>query len=154
MAGIALICALLNSGADLKSDNQLAPSVLGALRGPGRLELLSLDPSEKRQESTDRFHGWKILGQTTVRDKGGVVKAIEKGVADWDGLVARCFRPRHGIRVQSGSSIVELVICFECGLILTYVNGDWSESVYTLESAQPTLDSVLKKANVRLPGVR
>src|SRR5262245_44881959 len=96
-------------------DNKFPDDVLKVLEKADSYELLSLDPGVKGVKGG--FHGWKVLGKTTVKDKkvrGQVLAALKKGVADSDGRVAKCFIPRHGVRATHGGKTVELVICFEC----------------------------------------
>ena len=72
-------------------------------------DLYSLDPAAGVGTG---FHGWLVLGKTTLKgDAAKTVRdAVEKGCKGSDGKQAKCFIPRHGIRVGD----LDLVICFEC----------------------------------------
>src|SRR5262249_56401493 len=86
------------------------------------LELYSLARSERGVK--DGFHGWKVLGSTTVKDAETVKKlaaAFKKGVEENNGIVAACFNPRHGIRLTHDGKTVDLVICFECFSVQEFV---------------------------------
>src|SRR5437870_4054176 len=114
-----LLCALvvaatLPGSAEASKEFNEAAKVL---QSADTVELISLDPAAKGFDKKQSFHGWKVLGRTSLKDKvtrERVIAAIKKGVADSDGSVAGCFRPRHGIRATRGKTTVELVICFEC----------------------------------------
>src|SRR5688500_15722314 len=93
---------------------KLPDSVPEALTKAEKVELLSLDPEhESKGAVKDGFHGWKVLGRTELKedDRRKVLEALEKGVPGDKGG-ARCFIPRHGIRVHKGKETLDLVICF------------------------------------------
>ena len=82
-----------------------------------------------------------------------IVTALDKGIGESDGNWAKCFDPRHGIRVQREGKTVELVICFECGWVYIFT-GDKEERqgvVVTTGKPQAVFDKVLKDADVPLP---
>jgi hypothetical protein len=136
-----------------RADNQLPADAETILDKASELELYSLDPKERDKKPKDGFHGWKVLGKTTLKkkeDREKVVKAIRKGIADSDGSVAGCFNPRHGLKAKAGGKTVELVICYECHSLEVYVDGKRSV-VLTARSGQPGLDKVLQAAGVKLP---
>jgi hypothetical protein len=139
-----------------KPENKLSADVKEILEKAGRLELLSLDPAVERMKGKEGFHGWKILGKTPVKDaavRKEIVTALDKGIAESDGNGAKCFDPRHGIRVQRDGKTVELVICFECGWIYVF-QGDKEERqgvAVTTGKPQAVFDKVLKEAEVPLP---
>src|SRR5262249_35300364 len=117
-------------------------------------ELYSLDPSRLTEPPKDGFHGWKVLGKTTVKDadtRKTLLAALEKGAKDNDGKVAGCFNPRHGIRVKAGDKTIDLVICFECFSASVFTGDEKSGSFLTTGSPQPALDKVLTDAKVPLP---
>jgi hypothetical protein len=123
------------------------------IEGAKTVELISLDPSPKERDPKG-FHGWKVLGRTTLQNKATREKAlaaIKKGVADSDGTVAGCFIPRHGIRAVNGKKTIDLVICFQCLSMQIWVDGERKGSALTTKSPQPTLDKVLRAAKVPLP---
>src|SRR5262249_42133996 len=116
-------------------------------------ELISLDPSrEGDDKDKDKFHGWKVLGQTAFKDadlRKKVLDALVKGIQENDGIAAACFNPRHGLRAVHDGKTVDLVICFECLQVQVFVDGKKS-GVLTSESPQPLLDMILKDAKVPL----
>lgn len=125
---------------------------IDALDNGESFELLSLDPTELDKPATDRFRGYRVLGQTTITDdtmRNQLVAALKKGVEARDGYAA-CFNPRHGIRVVHNGKTVDFVICFECWQLYVHV-GDKSDRVFTKSSPQDFFNETLKKANVPLP---
>jgi len=118
------------------------------------ITLLSLDPEVDRGKKGEAqgFHGWHVLGQTTVTkgDRKKLLDALAKGIADKDARPAKCFEPRHGIAASVGGKSVELVICFEC----SNVRGHLGKKVFGLaisEKSKPAFDAILKAAKVPLP---
>jgi hypothetical protein len=157
---LALTAALLAgaspcAGEREEKENKIPDAVKAVLDKADSFELLSLEPSE-RKEAKGGFHGWKVLGKTEVKDadtRKDLVAALEKGVAENKGEVAKCFEPRHGIRATRDKKTVELVICFECLQVRGYVdNSDKNtDGFLTSKSPQPAFDKVLKGADVPLP---
>jgi hypothetical protein len=122
------------------------------LENATELELHSLEPSTEGKVAKEKktFHGWEVLGKTTVKDaktRKEMLHALQE-----KGNVAKCFDPRHGIRAKHGDRSVDLVICFHCGQIYVFLDGK-GDRVATLtvsDRSQPVLDRVLKAAKVPL----
>ena len=136
--------------------NKLPADAQAVLDKAEEIELYSLDPAENAdaEKPKEQFHGWRVLGKTTVTkgDKKDVVEALGKGIKGSDGSVAACFNPRHGIRATHDKKTVELVICFECLSMQVFEGGEKTASVLTTATPQKTLDKVLTAAKVPLPG--
>jgi hypothetical protein len=114
----------------------------------------SLDPSfdNKEPDESKGFHGWKILGSTTVKDakaRAKIVAAVAKGLNDSDGTAAKCFNPRHGLRAMVEGKPVDVVICFEC-LQMQFFAGDAPKTETTTQSPEKALDEALTAAGVPL----
>jgi hypothetical protein len=136
-------------------EKQLPQSVREILAHADSLELLSLDPGGPGRPAAmplNAFHGWTVLGRTTIQDttqRKAVVGAIDRGVAE-SGVPAHCFEPRHGVRATRGQSVVELVICFECRQIESFVDGKAAGSALTSASPKAQLDGALREAKIPL----
>ena len=120
------------------------------------IDVYSLDPGadDKQPDPKKGFHGWKILGKTAVRDatqRKKLIEALYNGIAASDGQAARCFNPRHGIRVTVDGKTVDVVLCFEC-LQARFVVGDASQIETTTSTPEKFFDEVLTKAGVPLAG--
>lgn len=151
---LGLVLTLLLAVSGCGNDNEIPPAALKILQNADSFELLSLDPSRELRPADGGFHGWKVLGSTTIKEAATRTKlldALAKGVAENEGEVAGCFNPRHGIRAKKGQEIVELVICFECLSAQVYVDGKAGKGFLLTSSPQPTFNSVLKQAGVALP---
>ena len=137
--------------------NAIPDDLRAALENADQFELLSLDPKPSAEKPRDGFHGYKVLGQTVVKDADArkkLVDALKKGVAEHDGRVADCFNPRHGIRVTQGGKTAELVICFECYQAHAYLGDKETKGFLLTASPQATFDGVLRDAKVPLPEPR
>ena len=125
-----------------------------AFTKPDQFELYSLDPNAGQKEEKGRFHGWKVLGKTVVKDaetRTKLLAALDRGINENDGTVAGCFIPRHGLRAVHGGKTVDMVICFQCYQIEFYTDGirDKGGRLVTA-SPQRTFNEVLKAAKVPL----
>jgi uncharacterized protein (TIGR03067 family) len=134
------------------AENKLPEAAQKALEGAKDLDLYSLDPTAG-EKAKDEFHGWRVLGKTTLKkdDANAVAAAVVKGVADSDGSVPDCFNPRHGVRVTGADGTAyDFVICFECLQIKVYAGAKELPGALTAKSPQPNLDKLLKDAGVPL----
>lgn len=132
----------------------LPDAVEAALVTGTEFELFSLSPEEQENlDETRGFHGWEILGSTSVNDqtRTKLLTAFRAGVEENDGSVAACFEPRHGIRVKDDGKTNDFVICFTCNSVAYYVDGVRSEPILITDSPRAVFDGVLKAANVPLP---
>lgn len=148
-AAVVVLAAVgRSSAADMPAD------VKAALEKATEWELYSLHPEQTQEEPKDAFHKWRVLGKTSVKDadtRKTLLAALEKGAKDNDGTEARCFNPRHGIRVKAGDKTIDLVICFECYQTVVFTGDEHTGKFLTMRSPQPALDKVLTDARVPLP---
>ncbi len=123
-----------------------------ALESGEQFELLSLEPLDGQVDDEDGFHGWKVLGRTTLdqQTRLNLVAALKKGVAEIGGA-ASCFRPRHGIRVKHDDKVFDFVICFECMQVETYADSSEGGGFLVSRSPQPAFDEALRRASIPLP---
>ena len=152
----ALTVLAILTGCAHAEKNKLPDKVKEALDKAESFDLYSLDPGRGKGDKVAEggFHGYKVLGKTTVKDadtRKKLVAALEKGIADNKGEVAGCFNPRHGISVTYNGNTYDLVICFECSSGNVYA-GDKNEGNFLVtHSPQPTFNKVLTDAKVPLP---
>src|SRR5688500_3924625 len=114
---LVVIVALLFFTGCQGNGNDIPAGTLAALQQGDGYELLSLDPRELDEPPPDHFHGWRVLGRTTITDPATRKKlneALRKGARENTGMAAACFNPRHGIHVVHNGKAYDLVICFEC----------------------------------------
>jgi hypothetical protein len=153
--GLGLLALVLATGAPSLADDKPASKDLKALFEKAEaIEVYSLDPSDDKKEvdPSKGFHGWKILGKTTVKDakvRKKLIEAVYKGLAESDGTAAKCFMPRHGLRATSDGKTADVVICFEC-LQMEFFAGDKKTTETTTRSPEKVLDEVLTTAGVPL----
>jgi hypothetical protein len=152
---LALCLAVLAAVVGLAGERAPSRPAKAILDKADQLELYSLEPDEKEAAANPDggFHGWKILGRTTVKDaeqREKLLAALYKGLKDSKGEMAKCFNPRHGIRATAGGKSVDAVICFECLQVVYYVGGRQTKDTLT-EAPQRVFDEVLKEAKVPLP---
>jgi len=122
-----------------------------ALEKAEKVELYSLEP--RGAKGKDLFHDYTVLGKVELKDKADradAVKAVAGALGVGSG--AKCFDPRHGMRLVRGGKSVDLVICFRCSNVRVYglTANDKSVRVTTAKTAQEALDKILSGANVPL----
>lgn len=131
---------------------KLPADVVDILAKAEQLELYSLDPDDDLEKPPpDAFHRHRVLGKTVVSDEAvrkHVIAGLEKGVAQGT-RPAKCFWPRHGVRVTHNGKTLDLVICFQCSQ-LSFILGDKAETVVISKSPESVLDKTLKDAGVPL----
>ncbi len=149
-----LLCLLVTSLSAYADDakKSLPEKAVAVLDKADRIELYSLEPEpEKKPEKTLR--GWAVLGKVTLEDakvRNQVLTSLKEGVGRGRG--AKCFDPRHAIQASRAGQTVDIVICFECGWVYVYYDGEQEPSaVLTINrAAQSEFDKILKAAGVAL----
>jgi len=92
-------------------------------------------------------HEADVSDPKTRRD---LLRRLDAGMADPDKGGATCFNPRHAIRATHDDRTVDLVICFECGWVYVYLNGEERKQEEVDRAVQPAFDEVLKAAGLPL----
>jgi hypothetical protein len=152
--GIALLL-LVWTGTACAQDKPASKDLKPLFEKAEAIELYSLDPGADVKEPIDAkkgFHGWKVLGKTTVKDaktRKKIVAAMYQGLEASDGTAAKCFNPRHGIRVTADGKTVDAVICYEC-LQVQFHAGDAAKTETTTATPEKVFDEVLRDAGVPL----
>jgi hypothetical protein len=127
---------------------------------PEQLTLYSLDgrdfePGEE-PKTEEKFHGYPVLGKLEITDaakRDEIVAALKDGLARSDGRMAKCFWPRHAIRVLEKGHSIDYVICFECYQLEIHKGASKSVKPVTREP-QPVFNKFLKEASIPLaPGM-
>jgi hypothetical protein len=145
--------------AENPESRRLAESLPG-LRSPDVLVLYSIDgrePPDESNASDDKFHGFPVLGKLEIKQtasRAEICAAIREGVAEFDGVVAACFWPRHGLHVIEDGVPFDYVVCFECAQFRLYAAGQDGKvkptEGATTGSPQVVLDRYLEAAGIPL----
>lgn len=95
-----------------------------------------------------QFHGFGILGQKEITDpklKARLVEALYDGLnVPEDYAPGDCFFPGYGIRALKGGRTIDVGLCYGCGTIEFYENGDRVRLPTTRE-----VDKIFKAAVVQ-----
>jgi hypothetical protein len=132
--------------------NKLPDQIKAVLDKASEFILYSLEPLEKA-EKENALHGWKVLGETTVKDaetRKKLLSALEKSIAKPETGGAKCFDPRHAISVRQDGKAVEVLMCFECGWVYVYQDGKDVAHIKMDTVAQPLYDGILQDARIPL----
>jgi hypothetical protein len=122
-----------------------------ALEKAETVVLYSLEPRDV--DGKVFFHDYRALGRVDFKEKedsAEAVKAVSEGLRGGQG--AKCFDPRHGLRLVRKGKTVDLVICFRCNSVRVYglPGNDKYAKAAIAKTAQETLDKILRDGGVPL----
>ncbi len=87
----------------------------------------------EKTTNTEDFHGHTILKELTVPvtpELVSVIRDLDFAGQHWNGFIAGCFNPRHGVRVVEQGGICDLLICYECQSAIISRNGVRNGTIY------------------------
>jgi len=114
-----------------------------------------LDPAIDAGVSKDphaRLVHWRILGQTELlanQQRQTAITTLAEAIENFDGRVARCFEPRHALRVRAARGTYDFVICFACNSVGVW-QGEKRVVTAGITGTQEPLDRILTAAKVPL----
>lgn len=133
---------------------ELPKELQAALEKGGEFHLFSIRPARvERSEGALHFHGWEVIGRTSIRDEDKrkkLVGAFKTGVEENQGIGAACFRPRHGIRIAEQGKVTDFIICFECYQVQVVIDGLPQKAVLVTRTPEPAFNEALKQAKLPL----
>jgi hypothetical protein len=163
LAAVVILFVAVGFFYPTKSVNRIPSAALRALTTDPKPVIFSLNPEcvvynndgtmTPLPESTPKFCGYEILGQSVVEsrtDRARAVETIVNGIQNWNGRIAACFEPRHGIRVSGEGGTYDFLICFACSRVILQLPDGTITSIAISASGTP-LNEILSAANVRLP---
>jgi hypothetical protein len=152
---VASLLTAMGQADDKEKKNRIPDDRWTILEKAEQIVLLSVDPEKPETVPPNDFHGWKVLGKTSITDpevRRDLMDAFKKGVDDYKpGPIPACFNPRHGIQASYNGKTVDFIICFQCEQLGSLVNGKDSYGLRTTRSAQPIFNKILTEAKVPLP---
>jgi hypothetical protein len=103
-------------------ENKLPPEAEQALRAPGKVTLYSLEPWDIPLPGAHALRNRRILGQIELdgERRATVIGEFKSAVANWDGMIAMCFDPRHALRVKAKAHTYDFLLCYECHQLYVY----------------------------------
>jgi hypothetical protein len=134
-------------------ENKIPDQARAILENASQFELLSIGHGPFPKNPPEDFHGWPVIGKTTIKDpntRNRLIAALEKGVEENKGDSMKCFNPRHGIRVARDGKTADFVICFECYQVMVYVAGEKEQRFLITASPAPVFNQTLQHSNVPL----
>lgn len=140
---------------DGKLATQIPEPLRTALEKAPEFELYSLDPKHRDEDAPSEFLRRKVLGKTLITDsktRERILGALDFGARSKHQTAgAACFDPRHAIRVKHEGVSLYLPICFECGHVYVFADGQEKPLYFRIEGTpQPVFDEVLRAANIQL----
>ena len=149
---LVLVWGCAREGGVTGRGEKVPAEVVTAFDGSETFVLYSLEPTASGDGTAKGVDHWTVLGQVdpvAETDRAKIVKALWKGIAESDGTMAKCFDPRHAIRVTHRGRTVDCVICFAC-LQAEFTEGGRSTVVAITATPQPIFDAVLSASGVPL----
>jgi hypothetical protein len=112
-------------------------------------EFLSLSPVHPpANPDGEIFHGFESLGSIKIKNHNIgelMIDSLDKSVGKNLIENARCYWPRHGIRIDHHGDQIELIVCFECGPLTIYRNGQKVYNAKVSNAAKSIFDQILQK---------
>ncbi len=113
--------------------NRFPPAALDAVANDPGAVIYSLEPNSylMDNEGKETFHGYVVLGKTTLADPAdrdamvGEITAATYGA--WDR--SACFDPRHGFRAVSAEGTNDFLLCFACSQAYVHLPDGGSKMV-------------------------
>src|SRR5262249_60405830 len=75
---------------------------------------------------------------------------VLRGTHDPPKLPFRSFDPRHGLRARAGGHVAELVICYECARMRTYLDGRRLRDVLTGNVVEPKVTALYEAHGLKI----
>ena len=103
-----------------------------------------------------KFHGWIVLGKVDIDDRAErsrLINALQEGIDNNNGSPAKCFNPRHALRIVDGDSTTDYLICFECYQIQVFkARNELAPTSVKLTAKEPekVFNDALRKAKLPL----
>lgn len=131
----------------------LAGGCVGHRAGPelDAAVLFSINPNVVRSVGAqDTFHGYPILGKLVLagQEKVELLAAWAKGKAGKPEYGAKCFIPRHGLRLTESGVSQEYVICFQCNRVEAYRGSDEFKADTIDDAPRVVFNRILKEASI------
>jgi hypothetical protein len=147
--GICLSAGLIY-GNDFKQPAEFHTSSYDIFKSGEKIIVYSIDPQQASDSKPQNgFRGYRILAQAEILDanlRSELKSTLVKGM-NQNAVAAKCFNPRHGLRVSSGLRTVDLVICFECSSL--EVHSTKRVSVLSVSnSAEALFDRILRSNKI------
>lgn len=117
-----------------------------ALATATKIELVSLNPDREQEDRPELFGRRQVLQRVALSDQE---TAQVRSSLNWDlrfrqWVVARCFNPRHGLKLTTPSGDYRLLICYECSQMELFLpDGSHGSLVPLNGSSQETLNGLL-----------
>lgn len=96
---------------------------------PERVTVISIDGRDRETNDPptgETLYGYPVLGRVEVNDPDQIRKLIaglREGLNAPDVPLAKCYWPRHVLRVEQGGQTADYVICFQCQQYRLYLDG-------------------------------
>lgn len=150
----AILCgctwAPSNTAAPAKPGATSSGMTIAAPAAPQAMTLYSINGNEKLHEgdaapsegteTAEAFHDYPILGKLqigTPEQRMHLMNQLTDAIKKSDGTMAKCFWPRHGIRVVDNEKTVDYLICFECLQFHVYEDGKDERKAITRDPQEP-----------------
>jgi hypothetical protein len=130
-----------------------APEQMTLYSLDGRPKQIREERSGKTEEDVETFHSYLVLGKIGVNDatkRQELISALKHGISNKPEQGARCFVPRHGLRIVETAKTIDYVICFECLRVHEYQPDQEMRRDLISDKVQPVFDKPLKEAGVPL----
>jgi hypothetical protein len=120
----------------------LPEEVIAAFLGShSDVTLYSIEPEEVRQND---FHGYRILGQARISSEqvAAAIQDIRQSVDTEQYGGGLCFNPHHGLSARADGHTYDLVICYLCGVLAMYRDGQFLGPALNITGSPQVLNRI------------
>ncbi|MFT3807095.1 hypothetical protein [Arenimonas sp.] len=149
---LCLLWLAMSAPAHAGDKNELPAQVAAVLRTATVVQIYSLEPvpMPNRPSSGERWYGYEVLGKTMLDADSSklAIEAFEKAVANWDGMIAGCFDPRHALRIEAEGHTWDFLLCYDCHQLEVFRDGKHLDGVGAAGSPEALNELMLAKGLV------
>ena len=130
---------------------------------PDELVVISVDGTQMSKEPEDRvfargsefLYDCAVLGRVAITDpttRREIIAAVKADIRAGSSTRAKCFQPRHVLRVVKDGVVVDVVVCYQCHNYEIHRNGGPHTGLTPAigDGSRPLLNRILTGAGVAI----
>ncbi len=83
------------------------------------------------------------------KQTASAIAEFKTAIGHWNGVLAMCFDPRHGLRVTANGQTYDLLLCYACNQLYVY-RGDRLVTSLGVTGSPRVLNDLLAAAKIPL----
>ena len=143
----------ISGNAERDGSNKLPDAVISAFLASNQVTLYAIEESESGNES---IHGYKVLGKARIKksETAALFADLQQSLTK-DYWGSMCFHPHHVLRAEVSGHTYDMVICYLCGLVVSYEMDSSPEGTRlagnSLDGSPDLINGIAKKHGLPIP---